>query len=154
MRIAARTAVVRPAACTGVPDRIGRSTAVITPTPRFGTSCSDPAAPCQAVATVTCRGASTNPTAQEIWTRIRPLLPNNAAIDSLQFTYAQDQKLGYLGGPYVPVVTVELIDRTAGGRQPMTFTFMSPFTVAFNPFSLPRFSVSLPAEDLAAGDAG
>jgi Flp pilus assembly protein TadG len=156
LRIAVRTAAVRPAACTGVPDRIMTRGTVPSGTipPRFGSSCNLASYACQTVATVSCRGSSTNPTAQEVWARVAPLLPAGTTEESLQYTYTQDKQLGYLGGPYVPVLTVELIDRAKSGTQPLTFLFFSPFTAAFNPLSLPRFSSSLPAEDLAQGEAG
>ena len=57
---------------------------------------------------MTCTGAATNATASEIWDRINPLLPVNATIDMMQFSYSFDPKLGFLGGPYTPMVTVEL----------------------------------------------
>lgn len=154
--LAIRTAVVRPPACAGVPDRHTRGTAVSAP--RFGTSCSAFANTCAPVATVSCAGNAADPTAAEIWANISPLLPNGATIANLQFTYTFDPNLGFLGGPYTPMVTVDL--------NPPAFQFISPLGAlagaagAANPGSLgnaisyPTFSVSLPAEDLALGNAG
>ena len=156
--IAARTAIVRPPACTGVPDR--HTAGVVptgTPTPRFGTSCSAASYVCSAVAVVSCSGDAASPTANEIWTRISPMLPPNATISNLQFTYAFDSNLGFLGGPYTPMVTVDL-------NLP-DFAFVSPLgslavaagapSSSLGPNSaFADFSVTLPAEDLNLGEAG
>ncbi len=159
VQIAVRRAIVRPPACAGVPERYSRGVVPGgTPTPRFGTSCRTASYVCAPVATISCAGNAANPTAQEIWTQIAPLLPSNAVIGNLQFTYSFDSNLGYLGGPYVPMVTV-----TANLPQ---FQFASPLgglaTAAGatgagtlgTPITYPVFSVSYPAEDLAAGEAG
>ena len=153
-QIAARTAVVRPPACAGVPETHQRGDNT---TPSFGTSCSAVAGACASVATLSCSGAASNATASEIWARINPLLPANATIDMLQFSYSYDANLGFLGGPYTPIVTVELTLNE--------FQFASPLAALANAAgasnsTLPstarysNFSVSLPAEDLASGDSG
>lgn len=154
--IAVRIAVVRESACAGVPDRHTRGTAVSAP--RFGTSCSAVAGTCANVGTITCAGDPTNATAAEIWARITPLMPNGTTIGDLQFSYSFDPNLGFLGGPYTPMVTIDL--------HPPPFQFISPLGAlaaaasASNPGTLgndiiyPTFSVSLPGEDLALGEAG
>ncbi|MGR3344282.1 MAG: hypothetical protein ACU0DI_13865 [Paracoccaceae bacterium] len=126
--------------------------------PRFGTSCSFVAGTCINVGTITCAGVATNATAAEIWARITPLMPAGTTIANLQFSYSFDPNLGFLGGPYTPMVTVDL--------NPPPFQFISPLGAlasaagAGNPGTLgsniayPTFSVSLPGEDLALGDAG
>lgn len=156
--LAARTAVVRPAACPGVPDRHARgATPPNTTPPRFGTSCRVGITVCEAVATVSCAGSTSNATANEIWNRIDDLLPPGTPITVLQFSYAFDSNLGFLGGPYTPVVTVDL------NLPP--FQFVSPLGSLANaagannstlgsPSVYPTFSVSLPAEDLNLGGAG
>ena len=109
------------------------------------------------MATVSCAGAAGNATADEIWARVQPLLPPDATIDNLRFEYRFDSNLGFLGGPYTPMVTVEI--------TPPDFQFTSPLgamAVALGgaggglgtarPYG--AFSVSLPAEDLANGDDG
>tara|TARA_R110002049_G_scaffold10127_3_gene50478 strand:- start:189770 stop:190414 length:645 start_codon:yes stop_codon:yes gene_type:complete len=153
-QIAVRIAVVRPAACIGVPQTHQRGTNVA---PRFGTSCGSAAGVCANVATVSCNGVATDPTAAEIWGRINPLLPSGATIDMMQFSYRFDPNLGFLGGPYTPIVTFELnLD---------DFQFASPLAALANAAgatnsALPSsagyssFSVSLPAEDLASGESG
>jgi len=152
--IAARIATVRPAVCAGVPDRYVRGTA--SPEPRFGTSCSAVANACAMPLEATCSGVASNPTANEIWTRIAPTLPSAATISDLTFHYTPDPNLGYLGGPYVPIVTVELtlddyelafplrmLARLAGGN--------AIGSAAQPDFEYRVFSISLPSEDLAAG---
>lgn len=161
-QLAARLAVARPAACTGVPDRI--LTSGISPAPRFGTNCRAAANTCTAVATVTCAGSTTNATANEIWTRIDPMLPSNVVISDLQFTYVFDAKLGYLGGPYTPMVTVDLtmpsIDNTDSPALFSLFRVISALAqnagggAGFNPPQYRVISISLPAEDLNSGTGG
>jgi hypothetical protein len=138
-QIATRTATVRPAACSGVPDRYARGTA--SPAPRFGTSCGVVPNACAIPVTTSCDGSDSNATASEIWARIGPTLPGGTKISDLKFIYAADPNLGYLGGPYVPRVTVEL-------NLP-----------AFQLFSTGQpqyrvFSITSPGEDLAAGING
>jgi len=154
-QMAARIAVVRPAACTGVPDIHERGTSTLAP--RFGTSCSAQAGVCAAVATVSCAGSAENPTALEIWNSVNNFLPVGTTIDALQFSYSFDQNLGFLGGPYTPMVTVEL--------NLADFQFVSPLAALANAAGASgstiassagysNFSVSLPAEDLASGESG
>lgn len=156
--IAARTAIVRPAACAGLPERhvAGTVPGGTTP-PRYGTSCSVAGFVCQAVADVTCVGNAGNATAVEIWARIAPMLPPDASIDNLRFTYRFDQNLGFLGGPYTPMVTVDL--------DLPDFQFVSPLGALAVAAGAPSstmsptaafadFSVTLPAEDLNSGENG
>ena len=154
--LAIRTAAVRPPACAGVPDRHTRGTAVSAP--RFGTSCSAVANTCNAEVPISCVGSAANPTAAEIWARITPLMPKGTEIQHMRFTYTFDEKLGFLGGPYTPMVTFDV--------TPPAYEFISPIGAlagaagAANPGSIgnaityPTFSVSLPGEDLALGTAG
>jgi len=159
MQVAARVAAVRPPACGGVPEFNARGP--VGPTeipPDFGTSCNIGANICQAVATVTCTGSAANATANEIWNIVRGTLPNSATIANMSFSYEHDNNLGFLGGPYVPVVTVEL--------QNLQFDYISPLGALVGltgaaadanlgaSISFPDMSVSLPAEDLAMGDNG
>src|SRR5919106_1046844 len=76
-------------------------------TARFGTMCSDPSAPCAAVATQTCTGAAGNAVVDEIFGTIQPLLPTDATPANLQFHY-ESTGLGFLGGPYVPMTSINL----------------------------------------------
>lgn len=155
--IAARIATVRPAACAGVPDRYARGTA--SPAPRFGTSCSAVANACAVPVVATCIGTTSNATANEIWTRIAPTLPSGTTISDLTFSYSPDANLGYLGGPYVPIVTVTLtlddyrlafplrmLANLAGGNA-LGSTGQPDYNYRV-------FSITLPGEDLAAGTNG
>jgi hypothetical protein len=159
MQVAARVAAVRAPACASVPLFYQRpSSGAPVPPPAFGTSCSAGANICAAEATVQCSGTTANATSNEIWALIRGALPNNATVGNLRFIYTQDPNIGFLGGPYVPVVTVEL--------QNLNFEFVSPLGALVGltgatasgtlgadiPF--PTMSVSLPAEDLDIGDNG
>jgi Flp pilus assembly protein TadG len=155
MHMATRIAAVRPAACGGVPLTNASHASPPSPPPTYGTSCNAGGNICVAT-TVTCAGSAGNATANEVWALVSQRLPNTATVANLRFTYASDVDLGFLGGPYVPVVTVELTG--------LTFDFATPVGGLINllngtpgpggsiPF--PSMSVSLPGEDLAQGNAG
>ena len=100
---------------------------------------------------------TTNATANEIFTAVRPLLPPGTQISNLGFRYTYDPNLGFLGGPYVPMVTVEL--------EGVNFTYVSQLGIFIqaltgnasnsgDDLAIPRMSVSLPAEDLNSGTGG
>lgn len=156
---ATRIAAVRPAACPNVPLMNTRGTGLIAGVaPHYGAACSAGVGICANPGTQTCTASVTNPTAVEIWAGIRPLMPSHATIANLRISYANDPQLGFLGGPYVPMVTVEI--------QNLNFQFATPLSAlaalagsannampgATLPF--PRMSTSLPAEDLALGNNG
>jgi len=158
MQRAARIAAVRPPACAGIPTAISRGVVPAnTVPPKFGTLCSAGATICANPGTITCTGNAGDPTASEIWASISGMMPTTATPANLSFTYAFDPALGFLGGPYVPVVTVEI--------QNLNFQFTSPLggfaALAGAPgnnlpgtLQFPTMSVSLPAEDLALGNNG
>lgn len=158
VQVAARVATVRPAACAGVPLVNARHPSSPTPAPNFGSQCNAGPFVC-AQSTVTCLGDITNPTVSEIWGLVSNQMPAGALVNDLRFTYTSDPALGFLGGPYVPVVTVEIDDTDSsadfqfvtglGGLVGLLGGGAGPATVAF-----PSMSVSLPGEDLAAGNAG
>jgi Flp pilus assembly protein TadG len=154
-QLAARLAAVRPPACAGVPTRNVRGTA--TTILNFGALCRAGSGVCANPGTFTCQGVASNATAQEIFTAVRPLVPPGSSIGQMRYSYAFDPNLGFLGGPYVPMVTVEFTS--------VNFTFVSQlgaFVTALTgqtstlgaPLSLPGMSVSLPGEDLALGTDG
>lgn len=154
-QLAARLAAVRPPACPGVPLLNVRGTAASPPA--FGALCRSGANVCRPVVTPPCTGSAANATAQEIFAAVRPLVPAGTTIGQMQYSYAFDPNLGFLGGPYVPMVTVEFTG--------VNFTFISQlgaFVTALTgqnstlgtPLSLPGMSVSLPGEDLALGMDG
>ncbi|WP_136644773.1 TadE/TadG family type IV pilus assembly protein [Tabrizicola sp. YIM 78059] len=155
---AARVAVVRPPACLGVPTFVSLSGSAPAGTD-YGTKCSAGANICQAPATITCTGSAANPTAAEVWTQARVVLPPNSTIANLRFTYSYDPRLSFLGGPYVPVVTVAL--------EGVDFDFVTPLSALArlagaapggpspgSSIPMPAISVSLPGEDLAHGGNG
>lgn len=156
--LAARTAIVRPAACLNVPDRHAATTVPSgTEPPRFGTSCRVGNYVCDPVAKISCAGDATNATALEVWNLIDGLLPVGTDISVLQFSYEFDPNLGFLGGPFTPMVTVEL--------NLQDFQFVSPLGALANaagatgstlgsPITYQTFSVSLPGEDLNSGGNG
>jgi hypothetical protein len=158
--LAARQAVVNGPVCPGLPATNQRGTLDGSATLyQFGTSCNVAAGICRVPPTVTCNGTASNPTSAAIWTRVRDLMPHNATVQNLQFTYAFDANTGFLGGPYSPNVTVQITG--------LSFQFTSPLgslaglagadgledlgaTLGF-----PSMSTSLPAESLTcAPDAG
>lgn len=158
MQLSARLAVARPPACPGVPlTNLRGAVAQGAVPPFYGTNCRAGATVCVNPGTITCVGATSNATVAEIWTAIAPLMPSNATAANLSFTYAFDPNLGFLGGPYTPMVTV----RTTN----LDFQFATPLSALAAlaagqdndlPGSLPfpAMTVSLPAEDLALGEAG
>jgi len=158
MNVASRVAAVRPPACTGVPETHVRPSSVPGTPPEYGTSCRVGADICADPGTTTCSGTASNATASEIWTLVRGSMLPGADMSNMSFSYSYDSNLGFLGGPYVPVVTVEL--------QNLTFQFLSPLgrlaglsgAVIDQPLAgtvvFPPMSVSLPGEDLAQGGNG
>lgn len=155
---AARIATVRPPVCDVPewPEVNTRGTA--SPAPDFGTHCRNAPGTCADVGPFECLGDATNPTSVEIFARIAPLLPNGSTPANLRYRYTSDPQLGFLGGPYVPIVTVELAD--------VDFTFISPLGAfaalagvqgaggGFGTVPMPPMSVSLPGEDLNLGMGG
>jgi Flp pilus assembly protein TadG len=153
-QLAARIAAVRPPACAGVPTTNVRGTSGASP--EFGALCRAGTAICAAPATVTCVGNAANPTALEIFNAVRPLVPETA-INQMTFSYAADPNLGFLGGPYVPMVTVEFtgvqfrfISRLGAVSSAMT----GQGSTLGATLNMPGMSVSLPGEDLALGTEG
>ncbi len=165
MQRAARIAAVRPPACAGVPATHQRGTVPTgTTPPRFGTLCSAGATVC-ASSTVTCRGDITNPTVNEIWNSLGVLMPSNSSPNQLLFRYESDPNLGFLGGPYTPVVTVEIVNTIQDPAGGLAFQFVTPLgalatlagatgTPLSNSVPFPAMSTSLPAEDLNLGENG
>lgn len=158
MQRAVRIAAVRPPVCGGVPTFNPRgSVPVGTTPPKFGTACTAGSTVCASPAAAVCTGTAAHPTVAEIWTAISPLLPPNATEQNLSFGYSYDPALNFLGGPYVPNVTVELTG--------LTFQFVVPLgplaavagsTGAAPPNSLPfpAMRMTLPGEDLDQGNNG
>ncbi len=149
---AVRIAVVRPPVCPGVPlvtqARSGAGA-------RYGTLCRDASAPCASPGPFVCTLTEPSASSNEIWNSINGLLPNNAERSHVRLRYESDPNLGFLGGPFVPLVTVELVDldfnfvtplaglaRLAGAANAQELRQSLPF---------PSMRATLPAEDLAQG---
>ena len=150
---AVRQAVVMDPVCSGLPDNnlrgiLSGTTADL----KFGASCSIDASLCVNVTTVSCTGSTESTSASAIWDEVSPLMPTNAGPANLEFTYRFDPNLGFLGGPYTPLVTVEIIN--------LNFEFVTPLgglaalagasnaNTIGNDFEFPDMSASLPSEAL------
>ncbi len=153
---ATRVAIVRSPLCPNVPtvNTRGPSTNGSAPVP-FGIDCNRGSNICSNPGDITCTGSISNPTMAEIWPMIDGALPMGTTPANLQITYSYDPNLGFLGGPYVPIVTITLTDAW--------FTFVSPLgsilsltgstaeTMPEQSLPFPPLSVSMPAEDLSGG---
>ncbi len=154
--IAARLAVVRPPICAGVPTFNDRTAGIPKISP-FGTSCTASFFDlCTDPGDVTCTGnTAVGDGFDDIFGLIDPLLPAAVQPDNVRFTYSFAD-LGFLGGPYVPLVTVDLV----GDIEVPFITPLGPLLQAFyggtgldNP-SMPSMRATLPAEDLIEGGPG
>jgi hypothetical protein len=155
--VAARIAAVRPPVCAGVTnfnDQTFVSDFLEVP---FGTSCIAFFFLCQQPSTRTCTGAQeVGDTFDEIIERVGALLPATIAPANLRFSY-RSTGLGFLGGPYIPTVTVEIV----GDVEVPFITPLGPLLQSFygggpgldNP-SMPAMRATLPAEDLIEGGPG
>lgn len=154
-QIAARLASVRPPVCVGVPPLNLRGSLAA---PNFGSLCRAGAGTCADPGEVACDGADTSPTAAAIYASVIPLLPPGTQIEQLRFRYSFDSNLGFLGGPYVPMVTVELngVDFVFVSQLGEFIRFLTgnASTLGSAPLAIPTMSVSLPGEDLALGTEG
>ncbi|MXQ07526.1 pilus assembly protein [Alphaproteobacteria bacterium GH1-50] len=176
---AARTASLRPAVCDGVPPFHFRSLGTPDQYPA-GTLCWDgtqgvcevpsPVPQCTLQSALTSGDQVRQDAAQNIWDRMAPLLPDNLSAANVRITYGHDNRLGFVGGPYVPVITAELIgvgDNNCNGNP--CFTFVTPLSaLAANagaadtsgvpakggtiPF--PGISATVPGEDINSGMNG
>ncbi len=160
MHIASRMATVGPPLCGALPTSHELASGAATNT-KFGTLCRPIPSTSNSVCAVPtlpvpCSLDTSTPYGNRIWSSIRPLLPPNASVNNVQFTYSHDTRLGFLGGPYTPVVTAEI--------QNLQFDFVLPIgalaaLASGNPstsptsITIPSMSTSVPGEDLAAGAA-
>jgi len=116
---AVREAAIRTPSCAGLPSVNLRGTLEgATSDLRFGAACSTDANLCASPEPLICTAATGTASATAIWSNIQSLLPTNATPENLQFTYRFDPNLGFLGGPYTPLVTVEVVD--------LDFEFVTP----------------------------
>lgn len=153
--IASRLAVVRPPICAGVPTFNDRTVGLSQDLP-FGTSCGAEDNLCADPGTITCTGdAAIGDTLDDILDIIGGFLPAAVEPANIRLTYSF-ANLGFLGGPYVPLVSVELV----GDIEVPFITPLGPLLQAFyggngldNP-SMPSMRATLPAEDLVEGGPG
>lgn len=182
MQRAVRIAVARPPVCNGVPETHTRGTDTSV---AFGSVCRAGSGVCDnagaqscvlSATDINCETPSTD-TADEIWCIINPILPSNATPRNIRVTYEFDRRLGFLGGPYTPMVEVAVVTERdvplVADSQQLRFDFVTPLPglaalvgggaptniadsgadgQADIPF--PDLSVSMPAEDLAQGNSG
>ena len=182
--LAVRTAAVRPPICDGVPDtfEIGTSASA-----KAGSLCKAgaPGSICKIVITPPpCSLANPGTTdsnkgrttaeersdaAQEIWDAIAPLLPNTTDLENsitaanVFVRYEQDARIGFLSGPYTPVVTVEIGQLKNGDVERLDYKFITPLgqlagmamlggtSNIRSSFQFPTMSASMSGEDLANG---
>lgn len=152
--LAARLVAVRPPLCAGVPELNEPGPAAS----QFGASCAAAAGICADAGTTQCSGDDADAAGfAEILDAVGPLLPADLAPDDLLFTYDYAD-LGFLGGPYVPMVTVELGPTvevpyiTPLGQ--MLATFYGGGGALAERLTMPNMRATLPGEDLALGNRG
>ncbi len=182
MQRAARIAVTRAPVCDGVPETHQRgSDGGVS----YGALCRDGAGTCADEGQQVCVLSATPincdtvtaTTAAEIWCIINPILPSNATPRNIRVSYSYDPNLGFLGGPYTPMVEVAVVTQAdvpdildsaelrfdfitplpglaalVGGAAPTNIADSGSDGQADIPF--PDLSVSMPAEDLAQGNSG
>lgn len=172
MQKAVRIASVRPPVCAGVPLYHARESGLAT-TYSAGTLCSTDGGICEQV-NVQCLlsnadgdSADAQASADEIWTALQNLVPNDATRANILLHYSYDRRLGFIGGPYVPVITAELVGpANGGGYDDFMFTFVTPLSALAatagstseeqipGTIPFPDISVTLPAEDMNQGVQG
>ena len=155
-QLAARQAVVRPPLCPGVPSFNDRTPGTPLTLP-FGSSCAAAPNLCADPGTITCTGATAfGQGFNDIFTQVGPLLPANVRPQDIRFTYSF-ANLGFLGGPYVPLVSIELEDDVAvpfiTPLGPLLQAFYGGGSSLDDP-SIPSMRATLPAEDLVEGGPG
>lgn len=183
MQRAVRIAVTRPPVCPGVPETHRRGADV---SEAYGAICRESAGICADEGVQECVLSSeaidcatpTGETRQEIWCLLEPVLPSNARPQNVRVTYSFDRNLGFLGGPYTPMVEVGVVtaaDVTGGlaDAEELRFSFITPLpgfaalaagaepanitdngTDGLADIAFPDLSVSMPAEDLNQGNRG
>lgn len=208
MQRAARIAVTRAPICPGVPETHTRGSLL---SAKYGNVCRKAAGVCASEATVMCtfnasetlRGfsrrstsdggragyeddcaaVSAPDTATEIWCTIWPILPSNATPRNIRASYTFDDNLGFLGGPYTPMVELAVVTAadltalTSAGENnapvAMQFDFITPLpglaamlgggtpshlkdidSDSRADIPFPDLSVSMPGEDLSQGNSG
>jgi hypothetical protein len=190
MQKAARIAAVRPPVCAGLPTSHSRETGLSAETYPAGSLCSSSGGICTQV-NRSCRlteadsgSSDAQDAATEIWTTLQNIMPPNATRANIVLRYNYDRNLGFVGGPYVPVITAELVGTTAQcgsqiaptptptnwiGYPLFCFEFITPLSALAATagrddttgipgrnglIPFPNVSVTLPAEDMNQGTRG
>ena len=148
---AARLAAVLPPACSAAADfgEIARDTSA-TPPPRMGTLCRSGTV-CAPIATVACTAANGDPEAAIIWNAVRGALPAGAPASSLTIRYRQDPALGFLGGPYTPVVEIDIAGVSVTGLSVFSLASVYQGGTPATSLSLPTMTAVMPGEGLGTG---
>ena len=172
MQRAVRIAAVRPPVCAGVPIYHSRDPGAST-TYGAGTNCGTDGGICTQV-DVQCLlsnpdGGSTDAqdTADEMWAALQDLMPEGTNEANILLQYSYDRRLGFIGGPYVPVITAQVVGASNGnGFDELPFTFVTPLSSLAatagasssgsipGTIPFPAISVTLPAEDMNQGMNG
>ncbi|MGI9388755.1 MAG: TadE/TadG family type IV pilus assembly protein [Boseongicola sp.] len=179
MQRAVRIAAVRPPVCAGVPSYHARDSGAST-TYGAGTLCSTDGGVCEQV-DVQCLLSNPdggNPdsqnTADEMWAALQDLMPEGTDRPNILLQYNYDRRLGFIGGPYVPLITARIVGSANGNNfNELMFEFVTPLSSlaaaagAANASStlpdgpgctgcipFPGISVTLPAEDMNQGMNG
>ncbi|WP_170790679.1 TadE/TadG family type IV pilus assembly protein [Ruegeria lacuscaerulensis] len=156
MHTAARLATVGPPQCGALPATHTLSGGAPANT-RFGALCRNGGICAVPNLPAPCTLDTSTPYGARIWNQIGPLLPPGTDPQNVQFTYSHDTRLGFLGGPYTPVVTADLINVDFNFVMPLAglaaLASGNPAVTSNTPnsISLPAMSTSVPAEDLAVG---
>jgi Flp pilus assembly protein TadG len=149
---AVRLAAVRPTICPGLPTTNTRANPG--GTERFGEICKPAGGPsiCVSPPTVSCTGNTGNATFNEIFTDISPMLPPGTPANAITIRY-ESADLGFLGGPYVPVVSVELTNVQMNYITPFAnlLTVYGAAVQNYGSITLPPMRATLTGEDLAMG---
>ena len=149
---AARLAAVLPPACSAAADfgEIARDGAA-DPPPRMGTLCRGGGV-CAPIATISCTADNGDPQATVIWNAVRGALPAGATAGALTISYVQDGDLGFLGGPYTPVVEIDLAGVSVTGLSVFGLAGMyGGGTTHASSLSLPTMTAVMPGEGLGTG---
>lgn len=184
VQIAARTAAVRYPVCANVPFSHQRAVGTTPDVYPSGTSCRQDGGVCLQTDPEICTladglaldGTTTGDAplrfeaASQILARIEPLLPSNIEPENIQISYAYDRNLGFIGGPYVPLITVEMVavDGQPSCAGEVCFTFVTPLSALAatagsaatgvpnegGTIPFPAISASVPAEDMNKGMDG
>ena len=182
MQRAVRIAAVRPPICPGLP-LINVRADLSDGTFPAGTLCRESAGLCASAPAAICTLTTADPAnpeaqaaASEIWTAVQAMLPEASSGvpisgANVMLRYDYTPQLGFLGGPYTPMITAQLVGPPGDGGAfgNFNFTFVTPLSAlaaaagvddttgiptegASIPF--PDVSATIPAEDMNLGGRG